>query len=146
MNTPFRMSEESMQHMEAQIPELAGSAVKRTYWQALTTTGKVLEARNGQLVETTADGSVRVMRSIAKPVSVTLGAKRTRAPKAARIWLNLELAKKPEACLEYIVVHELLHLLERHHNAHFTGLMDQHVPHWRQSRQLLTWPSWAVRR
>ena len=58
-------------------------------------------------------------------------------PNAARIWLNLELAKKPEACLEYIVVHELLHLLERHHNAHFTGLMDQHVPHWRQSRQLL---------
>jgi len=82
MNTPLRMSEESMQHMEAQIPELAGSAVKRAYWQALTTTGKVLEARNGQLVETTADGSVRVMRSIAKPVSVTMGTRRTRASKA----------------------------------------------------------------
>lgn len=82
MTTPFRMSEESMQRMEVQIPELAGTAVKRAYWQALTTTGKVLEARNGQLVETTAEGSQRVVRSIAKPISVTLGAKRTRAPKA----------------------------------------------------------------
>ena len=57
MKTPFSfyMSEESMRHMEA---------------------------RNGQLVETTAEGTVRVMRSIAKPISVTIGAKRTRAPKA----------------------------------------------------------------
>lgn len=82
MKTPFRMSEESMQRIEAQIPELAGTAVRRAYWQALATTGKVLEARNGQLVETTAEGSVRFMRSIAKPISVTLGAKRTRASKA----------------------------------------------------------------
>lgn len=81
MTTPFRMSEESMQRMEAQIPELAGTAVRRAYWQALTTTGKVLEAHNGQLVETTAEGSVRVMRSIAKPVAVTMGTKRTRARK-----------------------------------------------------------------
>jgi len=71
-----------MQRMEAQIPELAGTAVKRAYWQALTTTGKVLEARDGQLVETTAEGSVRVVRSIAKPIAITLGTKRTRAPKA----------------------------------------------------------------
>lgn len=35
---------------------------------------------------------------------------------AGRIWLNLELAKKPPQCIEYIVVHELAHLLERHHN------------------------------
>lgn len=35
---------------------------------------------------------------------------------AKRIWLNLELAKKPPACLEYILVHEMMHLLERHHN------------------------------
>ena len=82
MKTPFHMSEESMQRMEAQIPELAGTAVKRAYWHALTTSGKVLEARNGQLVETTAEGSVRIMRSIAKQISVPMGAKRTRAPKA----------------------------------------------------------------
>ena len=82
MTTPFQMSEESMQHMEAQIPELAGSAVKRAYLQALTTTGKVVEARNGQLVETHVEGTVRVLRSIAKPFAITIGTKRVRAHKA----------------------------------------------------------------
>ncbi|NOT11353.1 MAG: M48 family metallopeptidase [Methylococcaceae bacterium] len=48
-----------------------------------------------------------------------------------RIWLNLELAKKPVQCVEYIVVHELMHLLERHHNDRFITLMDQHLPNWR---------------
>lgn len=82
MKIPFQMSEESMQHLEAQIPELAGSAVKRAYLQALTTTGKVVEARNGQLVETNAEGTVRILRSIAKPFAVTIGTKRVRAHKA----------------------------------------------------------------
>ena len=77
-----KLSEESMQRMEARIPELAGSAVKRAYLQALTTSGKVIEARNGQLIETTAEGTVRVIRSIAKPVAVTMGAKRVRARQA----------------------------------------------------------------
>lgn len=54
-----------------------------------------------------------------------------------RLWFNLELAKKPMQCLEYIVVHELIHLLERHHNDRFTGLMEVHVPMWRQARALL---------
>jgi predicted metal-dependent hydrolase len=44
---------------------------------------------------------------------------------ARRIWLNLDLAQKTEHCLEYIIVHELVHLLERHHNAKFTAYMDQ---------------------
>lgn len=56
---------------------------------------------------------------------------------AGRIWLNLELAKSPPQCLEYIVVHELLHLLERHHNDHFIGLLDRHLPDWRSRRALL---------
>lgn len=56
---------------------------------------------------------------------------------ARRIWLNLELAKKPIHCLEYIVVHELVHLLERHHNARFTQLMDQALPNWRYLRDEL---------
>lgn len=54
-----------------------------------------------------------------------------------RIWLNLELAKKPVQCLEYILVHELTHLLERHHNERFTGLLDQHLPQWRTLREEL---------
>ncbi len=56
---------------------------------------------------------------------------------ARRIWLNLELAKKPIQCLEYIVVHEMVHLLERHHNERFSALLDTHVPQWRQYREML---------
>ena len=51
--------------------------------------------------------------------------------------LNLELAKKPPECLEYILVHELIHLLERHHNERFKSLMDQYLPDWRERRNLL---------
>lgn len=49
-----------------------------------------------------------------------------------RIWLNLELAKKPETCLEYIIVHEMVHLKERHHNDRFRNLMDSYLPNWKQ--------------
>ena len=56
---------------------------------------------------------------------------------ARRIWLNLELAKKPTQCLEYLVVHELAHLIERHHNERFTSLMDQHLPDWKARRAML---------
>lgn len=48
-----------------------------------------------------------------------------------RIWINLELAKKPIACLEYIVVHEMIHLLERHHNDRFLALLEKYMPHWK---------------
>ncbi len=56
---------------------------------------------------------------------------------ARRIWLNLELAKKPAVCLEYILVHELVHLLERHHNERFQALMDDLLPTWRLARDVL---------
>ncbi len=56
---------------------------------------------------------------------------------ARRVWINLELAKKPVQCLEYIVVHELVHLLERTHNERFTVLMDAFMPQWRLYRQML---------
>ncbi|MDE6905939.1 MAG: M48 family metallopeptidase [Lachnospiraceae bacterium] len=49
-----------------------------------------------------------------------------------RIWLNLKLAKKPPECLEYVVVHELVHLLEREHNGVFYGYMDKFYPGWRE--------------
>lgn len=54
-----------------------------------------------------------------------------------RIWLNLELAKKPPECLEYVLVHELVHLLERHHGDRFKAYMDQFLPHWRNCRDIL---------
>jgi len=56
---------------------------------------------------------------------------------AKRIWLNLELAKKPKDCLEYIIVHELVHLLERSHNQRFVKFMDEFMPKWRFYRDEL---------
>jgi len=54
-----------------------------------------------------------------------------------RIWINLELAKKPKNCLEYIIVHELVHLLERSHNDRFIALMNKFMPKWRAHRDEL---------
>lgn len=56
---------------------------------------------------------------------------------ANRIWLNLELAKKPFHCIEYIIVHEMVHLLERHHNDRFIALMNSYLPEWKQLRNEL---------
>jgi predicted metal-dependent hydrolase len=56
---------------------------------------------------------------------------------ARQIWLNLELAKKPVQCLEYIVLHEMVHLLEWHHNDRFHALIDQFMPQWRRYREKL---------
>lgn len=53
------------------------------------------------------------------------------------IRLNTELAKKPKECLEYIVVHEMVHMLEPSHNARFVALMDQYMPKWQFYRQKL---------
>lgn len=58
-------------------------------------------------------------------------------PKSASIRLNTDLAKKPRPCLEYIVVHEMTHLLEPTHNARFVALMDSHMPQWHHHRQAL---------
>jgi hypothetical protein len=58
-------------------------------------------------------------------------------PSARTIRLNTDLAKKPRECLEYILVHELVHLLERTHNARFVALMDQFLPGWPHRRELL---------
>jgi len=52
-------------------------------------------------------------------------------PATKNIRLNTDLAKKPSECLEYIVVHEMIHLLEPSHNARFITLMDQFMPKWR---------------
>ena len=55
-------------------------------------------------------------------------------PTARTIRLNTELAKKPRECLDYIVLHELVHLRERCHGDRFTALMDAHMPKWRLLR------------
>ena len=56
---------------------------------------------------------------------------------AHRIWLNSELIKKPAICIEYVLVHELVHLLERSHNPRFYRLMDSFLPDWRLRKKRL---------
>ena len=56
---------------------------------------------------------------------------------ASRIWLNLELIKKSTSCLEFILVHEMVHLIERSHNEQFRGLMGTLMPQWRAHRDHL---------
>ena len=58
-------------------------------------------------------------------------------PRTRRIRLNTELAKKSPELLEYVVVHEMVHLIERHHNHRFVSLMDRHLPNWRDLRKAL---------
>ncbi len=58
-------------------------------------------------------------------------------PEEKRIWINLELVKKPEKHLEYIIVHELVHLLEKKHNERFKKLMDDFMPGWQNIREEL---------
>ncbi len=58
-------------------------------------------------------------------------------PRSRNIRLNSELAKKPLECLEYVIVHELAHLLEPTHNHAFISLMDKFMPQWRQFRDEL---------
>lgn len=54
-----------------------------------------------------------------------------------RVWLSLQLALKPPACLAYVMTHELVHLKEKSHNAHFKRLMDEYFPDWRQVDKFL---------
>lgn len=55
-------------------------------------------------------------------------------PRARRIRLNTELVKKPKDLLEYVVVHEMLHLIEATHSEHFVALLERHYPPWRETR------------
>ncbi len=58
-------------------------------------------------------------------------------PKTGSIRLNTDLAKKPRECLEYIIVHEMTHLIEHTHNEHFVELMDTFMPKWQYHRDVL---------
>lgn len=58
-------------------------------------------------------------------------------PDARRIWVNFELVKKPTECLEYLVAHEVIHLVEPRHGDKFLELLDRHLPQWRSIRDRL---------
>ncbi len=57
--------------------------------------------------------------------------------KTGKIWINLQLAKKTPECLEYIILHELIHLVEKTHNERFVSLMDKYMPMWREIKATL---------
>ncbi|WP_055668214.1 M48 family metallopeptidase [Desnuesiella massiliensis] len=56
---------------------------------------------------------------------------------SGKIWLNLQLAKKTPECLEYVIIHELAHLIEKNHNERFVSLMDKFMPMWREIKMTL---------
>ncbi len=58
-------------------------------------------------------------------------------PESGRLWFNLELAKKHPRCVEYVVVHEMVHLIERRHDERFITLMDAFMADWRSRRDEL---------
>ena len=74
----------------------------------------------------------RRVRFVGDALTFTLSHTRART-----LRLNTDLAKKPRECLEYLVVHELAHLLEPTHNARFIALMNQFLPNWQSRRQSL---------
>ena len=58
-------------------------------------------------------------------------------PDAGRVWINLEMVKKPTDCLNYLVCHEMVHLIERSHGDRFISILDSHLPRWRTLRDRL---------
>ena len=54
-----------------------------------------------------------------------------------KIWLNLQLAKKPPECLEYVILHELAHLKVKNHGPDFKKILDQYMPYWRETKKML---------
>jgi len=59
--------------------------------------------------------------------------------KSKKIHLNLELAKKPLQCIEYIVVHEMVHIIERKHNERFLAYMNKFLPNWKACKNELSY-------
>lgn len=87
----------------------------------------IIEKYSNKIGVNVSDYGVRIMRT-------KWGSCNT---ETSRILINLNLAKRPPNCLEYVVVHELIHLIERHHNEKFKELMDIYYPGWRVTKDEL---------
>jgi len=104
---------------------------------------KVMEEWYRQRLKELVPGVVARHEKIMKVSVAEFGVKKMKTKwgtcnrKARRIWLNLELAKKPKHYLEYIIAHEMTHLLERSHNDRFISYMDKFMPQWRQYKKEL---------
>jgi predicted metal-dependent hydrolase len=77
---------------------------------------------------------IRVERAFIQKMKTKWGSSN---PRLHHIRLNLELAKKPPNCLDYVVLHEILHFIVPDHRAPFAALLDHHLPQWRTIRQTL---------
>lgn len=73
-----QLDENSMSNLEKRIPELAEGAVKQAYCKTLASGRRVIEAINGQLVESSPDGTTRVLKPLPAPTPVIPGQKRVR--------------------------------------------------------------------
>lgn len=75
-----QFSEEALTSLQSRIPDMAQAAFSQAHLKALATSGKVLQVSNGQLVELSAEGSVRVIKTLAPSLKVRVGSKRFRIP------------------------------------------------------------------
>lgn len=92
-----------------------------------TTVGKLIVSYANQMKLTAVNFGIRKMKTKWGSCSI----------EKRMLWFNIELAKKPMDCIEYIVVHELVHLIERNHNKNFIILMDKFLPSWRVQKKIL---------
>lgn len=133
VDKPARVSLKSNTIMELQIRPNADSVKRRA----------VLYDWYRKLLKEQARDLIHKWESLIDVKVIDWGVKRMKTKwgscniEQKRIWLNLELAKKPVNCLEYIIVHEMIHFLERHHNERFRDLMEKHLPQWRLLRDEL---------
>ncbi|WP_271618940.1 M48 metallopeptidase family protein, partial [Bradyrhizobium sp. CCBAU 51745] len=77
---------------------------------------------------------VRLERAFVQKMKTKWGSSN---PRLRHIRLNLELAKKPAQCLDYVVLHEMAHFIAPNHGQRFQELLDHHMPNWRNIRQML---------
>ena len=119
--------------MELQIPQSAGIETRLRVLDGFYR-GRLRELVPPMLDKWQKELGVQVAEWGIKKMKTRWGSCNSRA---RRVWINLELAKKPVACIDYLVLHELVHLVERNHGDRFIALMDKHLPHWRLHRQEL---------
>lgn len=141
LSAPRRVSEAMLKaFVESKLPWIRRqqerlAAVVAEPPRDLAADRRALEARiPGLIAEWQPKLGVRVEAWRLRAMRTRWGTCNTRA---RRLTLSLELAKKPPQCLDYIVVHEMMHLLEPGHGARFKGLMQQHYPAWKACRDLL---------
>src|ERR1700722_2048645 len=115
--------------LRPETPARKKQAIMEEWYRA-----QVAEALPAFIAKWEAAMAVKVERFLVRRMKTRWG---SCTPRTRRIRLNTELAKKSPELLEYVVVHEMVHLIERQHNDRFVGLMDRHLPNWRDLRKAL---------